>query len=273
MSWSFSFTQKCLISYYGSCFLLGKLLGWAGREVQKKKGTDGLRPVFWHVLQNEKWGLVRQPDLGWREENQRKPSIDAGAGFGSCPWAKINSLWQWNKMLLWAPARGRPPKSQLRWSNEPGDLRGLGARWLLQAAVLCKQFIETGLACLPHPSGLGLRTIRSAGGASRWKTQAVSGREEKLVRELWELQRDAWRGGSRQDNPRAKKGELRGVLDGWTFYSGISILFRSPGSLETSLSSKSQGYVQGGHLTEQEWIWVGLNLEWLRWRIDRKGLC
>lgn len=80
-----------------------------------------------------KWGLVRKPSLGWREENQRKFSIDTAAWLGSCPWAKINSPWQWDKMLILAPARGSQPKSQLRWSNEPGDLRGLRPQWLLAA--------------------------------------------------------------------------------------------------------------------------------------------
>ena len=87
--------------------------------------------------------------------------------------------------------QSRSPKSQLCWSNEPGALRGLGAPWLRAGCLLCRQFIETGLVCFPHPSGLGLRATRSAGGAARWTTRAISGREEKLDRELWEQPRDA----------------------------------------------------------------------------------
>lgn len=88
--------------------------------------------------------------MGWREENQRKPSIDAGIGLGSCPWAKINSPWQWDKMLILAPARGRQPKSQLCWSNEPADPRRLGPRWLL-AGCSSLQAVYWSRVCVPSP--------------------------------------------------------------------------------------------------------------------------
>ena len=203
----------------------------------------------WHFLQNEKRGWVRKLGLGWREKNRRKPSIDAGAGFGSCPWAKINSPWQWDKMLKRAPGSSRSPKSQLCWSNEPGVLRGLGAPWLWAGCVLCRQFIETGLACLPHPSRLGLRAIRSAGGAARWTSRAISGREEKLDKELWEPQRDA----ADKTIPEFRRGSSGRGLAGWTFYSGISIIFKSPGSSERLLR------LQKARVTCGTSIWLNRN--------------
>lgn len=57
-----------------------------------------------------------------KRENPEIPSVGAGAGLGSCPGVEMqSSLWQWDKMLILAPASGRQPKSQLRWSNELGD--------------------------------------------------------------------------------------------------------------------------------------------------------
>lgn len=145
-----------------------------------------------------KLGMGKKTLKGWREENQRKPFIDAGAGLGSCPWAKINSQWQWDKTLMLAPARGRQPKSQLCWSNEPGDLRGLGPQWLLAGCGSLQAVYWNGVCVSSHPSRLDPRTIRSAGGTSHWTTpgylRGVGGGEEKLIREPPEQQRDAWRG-------------------------------------------------------------------------------
>lgn len=104
--------------------------------------------------------MIRKPGLGWRKENPRKPFIDAGAGLGSCPGAKINSSWQWDKALISAPARGRQPKSQLCWSNEPGDLRGPGPQWRVIGCGSLQAVYWNRACAPPHPSGLDLRAIR-----------------------------------------------------------------------------------------------------------------
>ena len=212
----------------------------------------------WHFLQNEKRGWVRKLGLGWREKNRRKPSIDAGAGFGSCPWAKINSPWQWDKMLKRAPASSRSPKSQLCWSNEPGALRGLGAPWLWAGCVLCRQFIETGLACLPHPSRLGLRAITSAGGAARWTSRANSGREEKLDRELWEQQRDA----ADKTIPEFRR---RSSGEGWL--DALSTPGLASSSNRLAPQRDFSGFKKPGLRVEPASDWTGINLGRTKFRM------
>lgn len=95
-------------------------------------------------------GIAKRARSGMKTRKSEKPSIDAGAVLGSCPWAKINSPWQWDKMLILAPARGRQPKSQLRWSNELGDLRGLRPPWLL-AGCGALQAVYWNRVCVPSP--------------------------------------------------------------------------------------------------------------------------
>jgi hypothetical protein len=53
-------------------------------------------------------------------------------------------------MLILAPAIGRQPKSQLRWSNELGDLRGLRPQWLL-AGCGALQAVYWNRVCAPSP--------------------------------------------------------------------------------------------------------------------------
>lgn len=122
---------------------------WAARDVQTKEEAKDLWSVSWHPTK-QNWGLVRKPSLRRREENQRKPSMDAGAGLGSCPGAKANSPWQWDKMLILAPARGRQPMSQLRWSNELGDLRGPRPQ-RLSAGCGSLQAVYWNRVCAPSP--------------------------------------------------------------------------------------------------------------------------
>lgn len=111
---------KC---HYGHTVCLGRLA--SRKRCQDWGGSWQCLGGLLAISTAQKWGLVRKPSLQRIEENQSKPSTDAGAGLGDHPWAKINAPWQWDKMLILAPARGRQPKSQLCWSNELGDLRGL----------------------------------------------------------------------------------------------------------------------------------------------------
>lgn len=170
MPQSFSFTQHRLSTFCGTCFLLGEAGGSSAKRcANERRGWWSLDRILVFSIK-WKWSMVRKPGLGWREENPRKPFTDAGAGLGSCPGAKINSSWQWDKTLILAPAKGRQPKSQLCWSNESGDLRGWGPQWLVTGCGSLQAVYWNRVCASPHPSGLDLRTIRSAGGASRWTT-------------------------------------------------------------------------------------------------------
>lgn len=100
-----------------------------------------------------KTGMGKKAGPGWREENRRKPSIDAGAGSGSCPWAKINSRWQWDKMLKQAPARAdrRSRSCAGQMSLEPSG--GWERHGCEQAAFSAGSLLKQGLCAFPTPPG------------------------------------------------------------------------------------------------------------------------
>lgn len=81
-----------------------------------------------------------------------------------------SSSWQWDKMLILAPASGRQPKSQLRWSNELGDQTSGASEALMASSGLKRSagsLLQLGLCAFPTPPGWVSELIRNAGGTFR----------------------------------------------------------------------------------------------------------
>lgn len=260
------FMQLTLLKYLLWLMLSAREDWWVSKKTCWVRGSGWQSDQSPGTLYRTKMGIAKRARSGMKTRKSEKPSIDAGAVLGSCPWAKINSPWQWDKMLILAPARGRQPKSQLRWSNELGDLRGLRPPWLL-AGCGALQAVYWNRVCVPSPPlwagsqnnqkcrwHVALNDHPKLPLGGRRSSTGDTGSDERIP-------------APGQDNAKwARHAQER--VRRWTLDLRISVTLWLSGSEGGLLFLQ-----QNGHLMGQEWVWVAVNLEWLAWGIDKKGSC